>query len=234
MNVLPLRRSALALGVALALAGFAADAAGQNFRTFYVETFNSMQADAPLDGQRGWRANDDQVIVVPRDGSSNLQVELTSRGPVFGFEELARSPDGPTVTEEDNQSDLISFSVVFDSTECSWYVTPINESRNTALTRLWFRRGGTLEILVPDGQGVGFVPVPDFTWETDVRYSFLLLTTNTGVLGLSQVLEDDERVTLFEGVAFASGVEALTIECGNERSGTRMFFDNVRGRFRRD
>lgn len=221
-------RMALLAAIALLCIGAQQAMAQGGFRLVYFEKFNQMRLNQDLNGQRGWSSLDDGNVVVanPPGNSNQIGALFSGRGPVFGFEQMAESPQFAEIPPNSGFSYVVRLQIGFENTRTSWYVTPKNVTSETVVSRVWFRAGGTVEVLVPlDGGGQGFVPVPDFTWEGGRIYELTMLIRGDGTLRMGV---DNDEVLLYDGPAFIEGVEAVSFECGGERVGDQMFIDDLK------
>lgn len=217
------------LGLALAAPSQAA------LRLYYSEPF-SVAPNAPrqfefgeLNLQHGWRSIPG-VATVRRWGEADRRVGVgvVSRGSAFGFETLVTSPKFADIPEPNGKDYALTMLFGFSSSDVTWYITPKNVSNNVVVTRVKFERGGRIWILVPDGQGGGaFELVPNMTWSPNVNYTLVLAARADGRLHLSI---DQRQVADFTGAAFVPGIEAISIETDNERTGRGMIFDKIRVR----
>ncbi len=224
--------------IAVVAAAFVTLTAAQSHAALelYYEELFSLNPNAPqpfelgeLNGQNGWRSIPGVGSVV-HWGQNNRQVGVAaiSRGAAFGFETLITSPvfaDIPQATGEDY---VLTMLVMFDSSSVTWYVTPKNVSNNTVITRIQFAAGGGVFILVPNGQGGGnFEPVPNVTWQPNRNYAIVLVARADGRLQFSL---DQRQIAEFDGASFIQGIEAISVETSNERSGRIMLFDKIKVR----
>lgn len=224
--------------LAVAAAAFISVTATQShaaLQLYYEELFNINPGGATtfelgeLNEQNGWRSIPGTASVV-QWGQANRRVGVAtvSRGAAFGFETLVNSPvfaNIPTPTGEDY---VLTMLVAFDRNDVTWYVTPKNVSNNTVITRIKFAAGGGVFLLVPNGQGGGdFEPVPGMTWQANHNYTIVLAARADGRLQFSL---DQRQVADFNGASFIQGIEAVSIETSNERSGRGMLFDKIKVR----
>jgi len=186
-----------------------------------------------INGQHDWVGveNYAQVTSGPSGSawSDHTGLTVTSRGTGFGFEPLAESskfgdfPDTPT-----DDFYLTVPVIIMEDSRVSWFITPVNISQSTVLTRIQFEANGGLSVFVPDGFGGGsFEAVEGFTWELDTLYTVYIEFTHDGVLSLG-INEMD--VAVFQSAAFGVGIEAVHIETSNERIGSEMYIDEIHAR----
>jgi len=225
--------------LAVAGAAFLSVAATQSrgaLQLYYEELFNINPGGATtfelgeLNEQNGWHSIPGVASVVRwGQGNRRVGVATVSRGAAFGFETLVTSPVFANVPQPTGEDYVLTMLVGFDRSDVTWYVTPKNVSNNKVITRIKFAAGGGIFLLVPDGQGGGnFEPVPGMTWQANHNYTIVLAARGDGRLQFSL---DQRNVANFEGASFIQGIEAISIETGNERSGRAMLFDKVKVRY---
>ncbi len=229
-----IRLSHLSVLVCVLLAAAAMESRGALI-IYYSEPF-SLQSNAErqfqlgeLNGQHGWRAIPG-VAQVQNWGMTGRRVGVgvTSRGSAFGFETLVTSPTFADIPQPNGKDYVLTMLFGFNSGDVTWYITPKNVSNNRVITRVKFERGGRIWVLVPDGQGGGaFELVENFTWSPRVNYTLVLAARADGRLHISI---DQRQVADFTGASFIQGIEAISIETGNERPGRGMLFDKIRVR----
>jgi len=202
---------------------------------YYEEPF-SLNPSAPqpfqlgeLNAQNGWRSIPGVASVVHwGEGNRRVGVASVSRGAAFGFETLVTSPAFADIAQPTGEDYVLTMLVGFDSPDVTWYVTPKNVSNNRVVTRIKFAARGGLLILVPDEQGGGHSePVPGMTWQPNHNYTIVLVARADGRLQFSL---DQRQVANFSGASFIQGIEAISIETSNERSGRAMLFDKIKVR----
>ncbi len=229
-----IRLSHLGALVAMMMMALAADSQAA-LRLYYSEPFGISPGSprqfqfGELNGQHGWRSIPG-VAAVTRWGQTDRRVGVgvVSRGSAFGFETLVTSPKFADIPDPTGKDYALTMLFGFTSSEVTWYITPKNVSNNIVVTRVKFERGGRVWILVPDGQGGGaFELVPNMTWQPNVNYTLVLAARADGRLHLSI---DQRQVADFSGAAFVPGIEAISIETDNERTGRGMIFDKIRVR----
>lgn len=224
--------------VFLGVAGFTVNTARAELQPYYVEYFpvtggyTRLFEKGDLNQQYGWVAIPDYVTIV--DGpagtiwENHTGVNISSMGLGFGFKKMAQSPQFGNFPANPDEDFIISTSVYFDDSRNTFYVTPMNYTLNTALTRLKFQAGGLLYVLVPDGFGGGdFVQVPDFTWQIGQTYSLHCEFHKEGVFALGI---NSTEIAAFESSVFAVGVEGIIFSSDNERIGSNMYVDRIRAR----
>lgn len=194
----------------------------------YEEYFTEYPVGTPLNGQGGWSALPNHVFVAGYPNNEDpFQIigSATSRGPITGFETMAVTPQFATVPPNSGLDYVTTMRLAFDSTRTSWYITLRNVSQKTIVSRVAFEAGGTISVLVPDGQGGGgFVPVEGVSWRADRLVLVTMVNDDNGVFRLAI---NGREVADVEAPAFAVGVEQISFECGNERVGDTMYFDRI-------
>ena len=182
-----------------------------------------------LNGQHGWRSIPGVAQIMRwTPNTDQVGVGVTSRGSAFGFETLVTSPVFAQIPEPTGDDYVLTLLVGFNSRDVTWYITPKNVSNNRVVTRIKFQRGGSIWLLVPDGQGGGaFELVPDTTWRANTIHTVVLAARDDGRLHISI---DQRQVADFTGASFIPGIEAISIETDNERPDRGMIFDKIRVR----
>lgn len=204
-------------------------------RIYYDEPFDVRPSGerrfepGELNGQHGWRSIPGVAEITRWTPNTNqVGVGVRSRGSAFGFETLVTSPKFADIPQPNGKDYVMTMLVGFDSRDVTWYVTPKNVSNNIVITRIKFERGGRIWLLVPDGQGGGaYELVPNSTWRSNTIHTIVLAARADGRLHFAI---DQRDVADFTGAAFVPGIEAISIETDNERTGRGMIFDKIRVR----
>lgn len=221
--------------IVAALVTLVAAQAPAALQLYYSEPF-SVNPNAPrtfelgeLNTQHGWRSIPGVAEVVRWGEAGNrVGVGVVSRGGAFGFETLVTSPKFANIPNRTGKDYVLTMLFGFDRRDVTWYITPKNLSNNLVVTRIKFAAGGNVYVLVPDGMGGGnFEQVPDVTWNANVNYTLILAARADGRL---QISLDQRDVADFDGASFLQGIEAISIETGNERAGRGMLFDKIKVR----
>jgi len=229
-----IRLSHLGVVVAVLMSGPAMESRAA-LEIYYSEPFSIQpESERPfqlgeLNGQHGWRSIPGVAEVMNWGmAGRRVGVGVRSRGSAFGFETLVTSPIFASIPQPTGDDYVLTMLFGFTSPDVTWYITPKNISNNVVVTRIKFERGGLIWVLVPDGQGGGaFELVPNFTWSPRVNYTLVLAARADGRLHISI---DQRQVADFNGASFVQGIEAISIETGNERPGRGMIFDKIRVR----
>ncbi len=204
-------------------------------RVYYYEPFSVRPGaerqfqPGELNTQHSWRSVPGVASVVQWGNTDRkVGVSVVSRGAAFGFETLVTSPTFASIPQPTGDDYVMTMQIAFDRGDVSWYITPKNVSRNKVITRVKFAAGGNVFVLVPDGQGGGsYERVPNVTWQPRHNYTLVLAARGDSRL---QISLDQRSVADFNGASFVQGIEAISIETGNERAGRGMLFGMIKVR----